>query len=105
MLIVELDRCNGCGVCVESCPQGAPILKNGKAHFASSLCVGCQTCVDVCPTGAIQVASPTGPRAEAALAIPLATRMASWPGVLVPIPNPERGASRRRDPSRGRARG
>lgn len=104
MLIVELDRCNGCGACVESCPQGAPALISGKAHFASSLCIGCQTCVDVCPTGAIQVAAPTGRRSQAATAIPLAIRVANWSGALVPIPNPEGKAPHRRGPGRGRAR-
>ncbi len=104
MLVVELDRCNGCGACVENCPQGAPALISGKARFASSLCIGCQTCVDVCSEGAIQVATPTGHRAEAAVGIPLAIRMADWPGALVPIPIPEGKAHHRRGPGRARVR-
>jgi Fe-S-cluster-containing hydrogenase component 2 len=70
MLVAELDRCNGCGACVESCPQGAPILKNGKAHFASSLCIGCQTCMYVCPTGAIYVSMTAASKEEALTGIP-----------------------------------
>ncbi len=70
MLIVELDRCNGCGACVENCPQGAPALISGKAHFTSSLCIGCQTCADVCPTGAIQVAASSASRRGMVYAVP-----------------------------------
>lgn len=58
MLIIEVNQCNGCGVCVEVCPQGAISLAEGTAQVDSSLCTGCQACVAACPTGAIKVPMP-----------------------------------------------
>jgi NAD-dependent dihydropyrimidine dehydrogenase PreA subunit len=58
VLIIEVDRCNGCEACVQACPQGAISLVEGIARIDSSLCAECQTCVNVCPTGAIHVAMP-----------------------------------------------
>jgi NAD-dependent dihydropyrimidine dehydrogenase PreA subunit len=54
--IVQIDeaKCNGCGLCVQSCHEGAIQLVNGKARLVSeSYCDGLGACLPACPTGAI----------------------------------------------------
>jgi NAD-dependent dihydropyrimidine dehydrogenase PreA subunit len=54
MPIIDLSKCNGCGVCVERCPTGALAMKDGRPFMARpELCSYCATCEDACPTGAI----------------------------------------------------
>jgi Fe-S-cluster-containing hydrogenase component 2 len=56
--IVRIDQnlCNGCGVCVTPCVEGAIELVNGKARVVSDeLCDGAGFCLAVCPTGALTV--------------------------------------------------
>jgi len=56
--IVKIDEelCNGCGLCVTPCAEGAIRLIDGKAHVVSdALCDGAGFCLSVCPTGALAV--------------------------------------------------
>ena len=56
--IVRIDEslCNGCGLCVTPCAEGAIELVNGKARVVSDeLCDGAGFCLAVCPTGALTV--------------------------------------------------
>lgn len=69
MLTIELDRCDGCGDCVEVCPEGAIRLVGGLAQINSELCTECEVCVPACPTGAIKVARPIAVREEPAAAV------------------------------------
>jgi NAD-dependent dihydropyrimidine dehydrogenase PreA subunit len=69
MLTIELDRCDGCGNCVEVCPEGAISLVNGVARIDSGSCTDCEVCVQACPTGAIRVARPVAVREEPAAAV------------------------------------
>jgi pyruvate formate lyase activating enzyme len=45
-------RCAGCGTCVESCPNEALSLVNGKVQTDNALCQDCLSCVAACPTEA-----------------------------------------------------
>lgn len=56
--IIEIDKekCNGCGLCVNACHEGAIELVNGKAQLISEeYCDGLGDCLPECPTDAIQI--------------------------------------------------
>jgi ferredoxin len=48
---VDAERCNGCGICVDSCFVAAMKLQDGVAIPGES-CKGCGRCVELCPQGA-----------------------------------------------------
>lgn len=51
---IDIEKCNGCGVCVIACYCGAIIIENGKARVIESLrCGWCTVCEAVCPVGAL----------------------------------------------------
>ena len=53
---IDEDKCNGCGLCVPSCAEGAITIVNGKASLAAdNLCDGLGACLGECPLDAIRV--------------------------------------------------
>jgi ferredoxin len=51
---INEEKCNGCGLCISGCHEGALQLINGKAKLVSeSYCDGLGNCLPECPTGAI----------------------------------------------------
>jgi len=53
---IDPDKCNGCGLCIQACHEGALQLVNGKAKLISdSYCDGLGACLPDCPTGAITI--------------------------------------------------
>src|SRR3990172_1003840 len=55
-LIIKIDeeKCNGCGLCVLSCAEGAIEIVDGKARLVSEeYCDGLGACLDECPEGAL----------------------------------------------------
>lgn len=56
--IIKIDEelCNGCGLCIPSCPEGALQIIDGKARLVSDLmCDGLGACIGECPEGAIEI--------------------------------------------------
>ncbi len=50
---VNLQRCAGCGLCVNACPYSAIELKESVASVNTYLCKGCGTCASTCRDKAI----------------------------------------------------
>lgn len=53
---IDDDKCNGCGLCVPNCHEGALQIIDNKAVLISDLlCDGLGACVGHCPQGAITI--------------------------------------------------
>lgn len=53
---INEEKCNGCGLCINACHEGALVLENGKAKLISdSYCDGLGNCLPECPTNAITI--------------------------------------------------
>jgi NAD-dependent dihydropyrimidine dehydrogenase PreA subunit len=56
--IVKIDEelCNGCGLCIPNCHEGALQIIDGKARLISELmCDGLGACLGHCPQGALEI--------------------------------------------------
>ncbi len=56
--IIRIDeaKCNGCGICVPSCAEGAIQIIDGKARLVSeTYCDGLGACLRECPMGALTI--------------------------------------------------
>ena len=61
--IIDIERCKGCGLCVEVCPKKVLELSdkvNSKGYFPAVQarpkdCVFCTTCCIMCPDVAIAI--------------------------------------------------
>lgn len=56
IVMINEDRCNGCGLCITGCHEGALALIDGKAKLVSDhYCDGLGACLPACPTDAISI--------------------------------------------------
>lgn len=53
---INEEKCNGCGVCIPNCPEGALQIIDDKARLVSDIfCDGLGACIGECPLGAIEI--------------------------------------------------
>jgi 2-oxoglutarate ferredoxin oxidoreductase subunit delta len=58
MVIIDEDRCKGCGLCVTACPADVLVMSSGRFNAKGYVpieakvmeaCTGCSVCALVCP--------------------------------------------------------
>ena len=55
-VMVDNDKCIGCGECVDICPVEVYELQDEKSvPVNAEECVGCESCIEVCEQEAITV--------------------------------------------------
>jgi 2-oxoglutarate ferredoxin oxidoreductase subunit delta len=61
-IIIDIQRCKGCGLCVQVCPKNCIVISrhsNKIGYFPAEAnnidCTGCAICAIICPDAAIEV--------------------------------------------------
>jgi len=84
---INEKKCNGCGLCIPNCQEGALRIVDGKVHLINDLfCDGLGSCIRYCPEDAIEIiereAEPYSEKEAGAIgAIPamVPSELRQWP--------------------------
>ena len=52
---VDVEKCTGCGACVDACPVDAITVENDIAVVDEAECVECGSCAEECPNDALSL--------------------------------------------------
>ena len=88
--IIRIDeaRCDGCGLCVPACTEGAIAVVDGKARLVSeAACDGLGACLGHCPQGAITVERIEAARFDAEAEGPHPAPALGLPALAAPAPH------------------
>jgi ferredoxin len=56
IIMIDEEKCDGCGLCIPSCAEGALQIVEGKARLVNDVyCDGLGNCLGECPQGAIGI--------------------------------------------------
>jgi ferredoxin len=56
IISIDEEKCDGCGLCIPSCAEGALQIVDGKARLVKDIyCDGLGNCLGECPQGAIEI--------------------------------------------------
>ncbi len=55
VVIVDEEKCTGCGICVDVCPAEAIKVTDNKAKIDAEVCIECGASEDECPEGALSM--------------------------------------------------
>jgi NAD-dependent dihydropyrimidine dehydrogenase PreA subunit len=56
IIVIDEEKCNGCGLCAKACAEGAIKIIHGKAKLVSeTYCDGLGACIGHCPQDAIKI--------------------------------------------------
>ena len=62
IVFIDEEKCNGCGMCIPNCAEGAIKLINGKAKLVDDrFCDGLGACLGHCPQDAITITKRDAP--------------------------------------------
>jgi NAD-dependent dihydropyrimidine dehydrogenase PreA subunit len=54
-VVVDAEKCSGCGTCTETCPFDALEIQEALAIVKEDDCSECGACVDECPSEALSL--------------------------------------------------
>ena len=57
--VIDVDKCLGCGVCADVCPDRIISMENGRPAWNADSCTLCLACLHRCPRTAIDLGEST----------------------------------------------
>ncbi|MCT4631662.1 MAG: nitroreductase family protein [Firmicutes bacterium] len=54
-VIIDQEKCIGCGLCVKDCASRVIIMEDKKACISSQACIKCGHCIAICPVNAFEI--------------------------------------------------